>query len=366
MAPEKVKVQCGLLGGGFGRKSKCDYVVEAALVANAMPGTPVKLVWTREDDIQHDYYHAVSVEHLEAAIGKKGLPDTWLHRTVAPTISSLFDPSAQGESASELGMGAINMPYQIPNVRIETGNVPAHSRIGWFRSVYNIPHAFATQCFIAELAHQAGKDHKQYALDLIGPGKKLNPLTALSDSWNYSEDPQRYPYDTGRLRDVIEAATKGAGWGRKLPKGRGLGLAFSYSFVTYAATVVEVEVDAQGQVKVLAVDMALDCGPQVNPERIRSQMEGSAIMGIGIALMSEISFDKGQCRQSNFYDYEVLRHSGSPPVVRTHLVNNHLATPPGGVGEPPLPPVAPAVCNAIFAATGVRVRDLPVRQVKRS
>ena len=118
--------------------------------------------------------------------------------------------------------------------------------------------------------------------------------------------------------------------------------------------------------KVLAVDMALDCGPQVNPERIRSQMEGSAVMGIGIALMSEISFDKGQCRQSNFHDYEVLRHNASPPVIRTHLVNNYLMTPPGGVGEPPLPPVAPAVCNAIFAATGVRVRDLPVRQVKRS
>lgn len=365
LPPEKVKVQCGLLGGGFGRKSKCDYVVEAALVAQAMPGTPVKLVWTREDDIQHDYYHAVAVEHLEAAIGKKGLPDSWLHRTVSPTISSLFDPNAQGESPMELGMGAINMPYRIPNVRIETGNVPAHSRIGWFRSVYNIPHAFATQCFIAELAHHAGKDHKQYALDLIGPARKLNPEKALADAWNYSEDPERYPYDTGRLRDVIEAATRGAGWGRKLPKGRGLGLAFSYSFVTYAATVVEVEVDDKGQVKVLAVDMALDCGPQVNPERIRSQMEGSAVMGIGIALMSEISFDKGQCRQSNFHDYEVLRHNASPPVIRTHLVNNHLLTPPGGVGEPPLPPVAPAVCNAIFAATGVRVRDLPVRQVKR-
>ena len=365
LAADKVQVHIGLLGGGFGRKSKCDYVVEAALVANTMQGTPVKLVWTREDDIQHDYFHAVSVEHLEAAVGKNGLPESWLHRTVAPTISSLFDPAAQGEGPSEVAMGAINMPYKIPNVRIETGNVPAHTRIGWFRSVYNIPHAFATQCFIAELAHHAGKDHKQYALDVIGPARKLNPLKTMGDDWNYSESPEIYPYDTGRLRDVIEAATRGAGWGRKLPKGRGLGLAFSYSFLTYAATVVELEVDDKGQVKVLAVDMAIDCGPQVNPERIRSQMEGAAVMGIGIALMSEISFDKGQCRQSNFHDYEVLRHNASPAVIRTHLVNNHLQTPPGGVGEPPLPPVAPAVCNAIFAATGVRVRDLPVRQVKR-
>ncbi|HEY9279904.1 MAG TPA: molybdopterin cofactor-binding domain-containing protein, partial [Eoetvoesiella sp.] len=218
------------------------------------------------------------------------------------------------------------------------------------------------QCFIAELAHRAGQDHKQFALDLIGPPRKFNPGT-ISDTWNYDESPEIYPYDTGRLRDVIEAATRGARWGRTLPKGHGLGLAFCYSFMSYTATVVEVAVDDKGQVQVLAVDMAIDCGPQVNPERIRAQMEGGAIMGLSLALTSEISFEKGRVKQSNFQDYEVLRHSASPRTIRTHLVNDNHAVPPGGVGEPPVPPVAPALCNAIFAATGKRVRQLPVHTI---
>ncbi|QNP47516.1 xanthine dehydrogenase family protein molybdopterin-binding subunit [Diaphorobacter aerolatus] len=361
LAKDKVAVHPQLLGGAFGRKSKADFVTEAAIIAKAMPGKPVKVVWTREDDIQHDFYHAVSLEHLEAVIGKDGMPEAWLHRTVAPTISSLFDSSAQGESAPELGMGAVNLPWKIPNFRVETGKVPAHTRIGWFRSVYNVPHAFATQCFIAELAHRAGRDHKEYALQLIGPARKLNPLKEFEDGWNYSESPEVYPLDTGRLREVIEAACKGAKWGRKLPKGRGLGLAFSYSFLTYAATVVEVEVNDKGEVRVLAADMALDCGPQITPERIRAQMEGSVIMGLSIALKSDLTFEKGAVMQSNFHQFEIARHNESPPVVRTHLINNRLQTPPGGVGEPPLPPVAPAIANAIFAATGKRMRDLPIR-----
>jgi isoquinoline 1-oxidoreductase beta subunit len=162
---------------------------------------------------------------------------------------------------------------------------------------------------------------------------------------------------------VIEAACKGAEWGRTLPQGHGLGLAFCYSFMSYTATVVEVAVDAKGEVRVVAVDMAMDCGPQINPERIRAQMEGGAIMGLGLALASEITFERGRVKQSNFHDYEVLRHNASPRVIRTHLVNDDHTLPPGGVGEPPVPPVAPALCNAIFAATGKRIRSLPVRRV---
>lgn len=361
LQPEKVKVHVLLLGGGFGRKSKPDFVDEAAIVAQAMPpGTPVKLVWTREDDIQHDYLHTVSVERLEAVVGKNGQVQSWLHRSAAPTIASLFAEGAKGQQLFESAMSAINMPYRIPNVRVETAEVAAHARIGWFRSVANIPHAFAAQCFIAELAHRAGRDHRQFALDLIGPARKIDPGT-LADSWNYSESPTLYPYDTGRLRGVIEAACQGAGWGRTLPKGHGLGLAFCYSFMSYTATVVEVAVDDKGEVKVLAVDMAMDCGPQINPERIRAQMEGGAVMGLGLALASEITFAKGRVLQSNFHDYEVLRHNASPRLIRTHLVNDNHKLPPGGVGEPPVPPVAPALCNAIFAATGKRVRSLPVR-----
>ncbi|MGT2509299.1 molybdopterin cofactor-binding domain-containing protein [Cupriavidus basilensis] len=363
LKPENVKVNVLLLGGGFGRKSKPDFVDEAAIVAQAMPeGTPVKLVWTRDDDIHHDYLHTVSVERLEAVVGKNGQAQSWLHRSAAPTIASLFTEGAQGQQLFESAMSAINMPYRIPNVRVESAEVPAHARIGWFRSVANIPHAFAAQCFIAELAHRAGKDHKQFALDLIGPARKVDPA-AMADTWNYSESPERYPYDTGRLRGVIEAATRGARWGRQLPKGHGLGLAFCYSFMSYTATVVEVAVDDKGEVRVLAVDMAMDCGPQINPERIRAQMEGGAIMGLSLALSGEITFEKGRVKQSNFHDYEVLRHHASPRVIRTHLVNDNHALPPGGVGEPPVPPVAPALCNAICAATGKRVRRLPVRTV---
>lgn len=363
LEPADVTVNVLLLGGGFGRKSKPDFVDEAAIVARAMPeGTPVKLVWTREDDIHHDYLHTVSVERLEAVLDKNGQVQSWLHRSAAPTIASLFSEGAKGQQLFESAMSAINMPYRIPNVRVETAEVEAHARIGWFRSVANIPHAYAAQCFIAELAHRAGKDPKDFALDLIGPARRIDPGT-MADTWNYSESPDLYPYDTGRLRGVIEAACKGAEWGRTLPQGHGLGLAFCYSFMSYTATVVEVAVDAKGEVRVVAVDMAMDCGPQINPERIRAQMEGGAIMGLGLALASEITFERGRVKQSNFHDYEVLRHNASPRVIRTHLVNDNHTLPPGGVGEPPVPPVAPALCNAIFAATGKRIRSLPVRRV---
>ena len=358
----QVRVNPLLIGGGFGRKSKPDFVVEAAVVAQAMPGTPVKLVWTREDDLRHDYLHTVSIVRLEAALKPDGLPDAWLHRTAAPTIGSTFTQGAKGPTPFEAGMSAVNMPYAIPHVRVEGAEVEAHARIGWFRSVSNIPHVFATQCFIDELAHRAGTDPKQFALALVGPARKIHPAT-LSDSWNYSESPDVYPVDTGRMRAVIEAATRGARWGRKVPRGHGLGLSFAYSFLSYTATVVEVAVDKDGAIRVLAVDMAIDCGPQVNPERIRAQLEGAAVMGLSLALSSEITFENGQVRQSNFHDYEVLRHAYSPRVIRTHLVNDDHGVPPGGVGEPPLPPVAPALCNALFAATGKRVRALPVRRV---
>ncbi|MGE4124645.1 MAG: molybdopterin cofactor-binding domain-containing protein [Pusillimonas sp.] len=363
LKPENVRVNVLLLGGGFGRKSKPDYVDEAAIIAKAMPaGTPVKVIWSREDDIRHGYLHTVSVERMEAVLDETGTVQSWLHRSAAPTIASLFSEGAQGQQLFESAMSAINMPYPIPNVRIETAEVPAHARIGWFRSVANIPHAFAAQCFIDELAHKAGKDPKQFALDLIGPPRKLDP-TSLADTWNYTESPERYPYDTGRLRDVIEAAAKGAGWGRQLPDGHGLGLAFCYSFMSYAAAVIEVHVDDKGEAHVVAVDTAIDCGPQINPERIRAQLEGGAIMGLALALNSEITFENGRVKQGNFHDYEVLRHGAAPPVIRTHLVNNAIDVPPGGVGEPPVPPIAPALCNAIFAATGRRVRSLPVRRL---
>jgi len=360
MPVEDVTVHVTLLGGGFGRKSKPDYGIEAAVLSKAMDGKPVKVVWTREDDLHNDYFHTVSVEHLEAGVDAQGQPVAWLHRTVAPTIVSTFDASAKQEANWELGMGVINVPFAIPNIRIENPEAIAHTRIGWFRSVSNIPHAFAVQSFIAELAAAAGRDPKDYLLDVIGPARVVTPQM-LSDTWNHGESPERYPVDTGRLRRVAELAAKEAGWGRSLPKGSGLGIAAHYSFVSYVAAVVEVAVDAKGEVTIPRVDIAIDCGACVNPDRVVAQMQGACVMGVGVATLGEISFKGGRAQQDNFHMYEVARMPAAPREIRVHIVPGDYGKPLGGVGEPGVPPIPPALCNAIFAATGKRIRRLPIR-----
>jgi len=357
---EKVTVNVALLGGGFGRKSKPDYVVEAALLSQAMNGAPVKVTWTREDDIQHGYYHTVSVERLEAGLDEAGKPVAWLHRSVAPSISSTFGPNVTHESPAERGMGLANVPFAIPNLRIENPAVEAHVRIGWYRSVSNIPHAFAIQSFVAELAAAAGRDPKDYLLELLGPARRIDPRT-MSDTWNYTESPDLYSFDTGRLRRVIESAALQAGWGRQLPAGQGLGIAAHYSFVTYVAAVVQVAVNEKGDIAIPTIDIAIDSGAHVNPERVRAQAEGACVMGAGNALLSEIGFKAGRALQSNFHDYQVARIDVAPRDIRVHLIDSNFEAPLGGVGEPGVPPIAPALANAIFAATGKRIRSLPIR-----
>jgi isoquinoline 1-oxidoreductase subunit beta len=319
------------------------------------------VVWTREDDIHHDFYHTVTAERLEAGIDKNNKVIAWRHRSAAPTFMANFAPDPKYPSAIELGMGFIDTPFNVPNVRLESGEAQSHVRVGWFRSVNNVAHAWAIQSFVAEIARELGRDEKDFLLELIGPARIVDaPEKATTPWWDYGEPHDVYPVNTGRLRHVVELAAERAGWGRKLPPGHGLGIAAHRAFVSYIATVVEVAVDEKGNISVPRVDTAIDCGFVANPERIRSQIEGAAVMGLTLAKYGEITLKNGRVEQGNFNDFQVVRITESPTETRTHIVEHGLDVPSSGVGEPGVPPFAPALCNAIFAATGKRIRRLPI------
>ena len=359
IAKEDVICHVTLLGGGFGRKSKPDYVAEAAVLSKKM-GRPVKVVWTREDDIKFDYYNAVASMYMKAAVGANGKPTAWLQRSVFPPIPSIFDVNAVYGDAAHLQQGWTDIPYDLPNLRVENGPAKAHVRIGWLRSVANIYHAFGIQCFTDELAHAAGRDPLDYLLDLIGQPRTID-FNGV-DYPNYGASMQAYPWETGRLRHVTELVAEKSGWGkRKQGKGTGVGIAAHRSFLTYAATVVEVEVNDQGEVRIPRVDMAVDAGLIVNPEATRAQFEGAAVFGTSVVRSGEITATKGVIDQSNFQDYPVARINEVPAQTNVHIVDSDA--PPAGVGEPGVPPFIAAFCNAIFAATGKRVRDLPITKL---
>jgi isoquinoline 1-oxidoreductase beta subunit len=355
---ENVTVNVTLLGGGFGRKSKCDYVLEAALLSKEL-GAPVKVQWTREDDVRHDFLHTVSVERIEAGLDKNGKVIAWRHRSVAPSIASTFAANTVHQAPFELGMGLIDMPFEIANIQCENPEAVAHTRIGWFRSVSNIPRAFAVQSMVGELAHATNRDPKDMLLELIG-SPRIVDLSSVKDPWNYGEPYSSYPIDTARLRHVVELVAEKGEWGRSVPKGHGLGIAVHRSFVSYIATIVEVAIDEKGKLTVPRVDTAIDCGTYVNPERIQSQIEGTAIMGLSLAKYGEISFKDGKVQQKNLDDFPVIRIDEAPGVTNVYIVPPGPDTPPSGAGEPGLPPFAPALINAIFAATGKRIRSMPI------
>ena len=356
---EDVICHVTLLGGGFGRKSKPDYVAEAAVLSKKT-GRPVKVVWTREDDIKFDYYNAVASMYMKAALGAHGKPTAWLQRSVFPPIPSIFDVNTVYGDPGHLQQGWTDIPYDLANLRVENGPAKAHVRIGWLRSVANIYHAFAVQCFTDELAHAAGRDPLDYLLDLIG-----NPRTIDFKGVeypNYGASMDAYPWETGRLRHVTEMVAEKSGWGkRKHGKGTGVGIAAHRSFLTYVATVVEVEVSDQGEVRIPRVDTVLDAGLVVNPEATRAQFEGAAVFGTSVVRSGEITATKGAINQSNFQDYPVARITEAPYQTNVHIVESDA--PPAGVGEPGVPPFVAALCNAIFDATGKRVRDLPITKL---
>ncbi len=355
---EDVTVHVTLLGGAFGRKSFPDFTVEAAVLAKKT-GKPVKVVWSREDDIKFDVYHSVAAMYMKAALGADGKPTAWLQRTVFPPIGSTFDANANYSGPDELGLGLTDLPFAVANLRAENGPATAHVRIGWFRSVANIYHAFGIHSFADELAHAAGKDPLEYLLQLLGPDRIVPRNDLPKEFPNYGGAYEQYPIDTARFRRVLTLASEKAGWGKQKPgNGYGIGVAMHRSFLTYVATVIQVQINEGGRVQVKRVDTALDAGTVVNPEMVRQQFEGAAVMGTSLAFYGEITATDGAINQSNFDDFQVARMNVAPRETNVYIVPSDA--PPAGIGEPGLPPFAPALCNAIFAATGKRIWELPL------
>ena len=354
---EDVTVNVTLLGGAFGRKSFPDFVVEAAVLSKKT-GKPVKVVWSREDDIKFDAFHSVAAMYFKASLGADGKPTAWLQRSVFPPIASTFEPKGEYADAGEIGLGFSDVPFAIPNQRVENGPAQAHTRIGWFRSVANIYHAYGIHSFADELAHAAGKDPVEYVLALLGQDRIIPKTELAKDYKNYDGDYETYPIDAARFKRVVQIAAEKSGWGKqKLGNGCGMGLAVHRSFLTYVAAVVEVQVK-DNQVIVQRVHMALDAGTVVNPTTVKQQFEGAAVMGTGIAFYGEITATNGVIDQSNFDTFQVARMKVAPKETNVYIVESDAA--PAGIGEPGLPPIAPAIYNAVFAATGKRIREMPL------
>lgn len=355
---EQVTMNITLLGGGFGRKSKPDFIAEAAWLARET-GRPVMVAWSREDDIRHGYFHSVSAQYFRAGMDADGTTQSWLQRSSFPSIASTFAPDVNGPSSFELDLGLLDAPWNVPNMRIETCEAKAHLRIGWLRSVCNVFHAFGASSFVDELAHAKGKDPKEHLLEMIGPARMIDPANDGAEYTNYGHELAKHPVDTGRLSAVAEKAADMAGWGRELPEGHGLGIAAHRSFLSYVAAVAEVSVDEQGKLVVHELWSVIDAGTVVNPDRVHSQLEGAGIFGMSLALHGELTTKNGAVVEGNFDSYPMVRMSEAPAEIHTHIMESDA--PPGGVGEPGVPPVAPAIVNAYFAASGKRVRELPLR-----
>jgi len=339
MPPAKVIVHTTFMGGGFGRRYMADYPAEAAQIAKVV-NKPVQLVWTREDDMTHDFYRPASCHRMRGAIDASGRPSAWLHTFASTSIRAFWDPTVPPERQEV--EGAKNMPYAIPNVRLEYNPVASSVPRAWWRSVATSFNGFVIESFIDELATAAGQDPVQFRKSLLV--KPENTKLAEDD------------VDPLRLRAVLELAAEKSDWTKPQPKGKGRGIASFASFDSYFAEVAEVSIADNKTFKIDRIVAAVDCGQPVNPESIRSQTEGAIIFGLSAAAKNEITLKNGAIEQTNFNGYDPIRVNEAPPI-EVHIVASREE--PGGMGEPGVPPIAPAVANAIFAATGQRLRRLP-------
>ena len=336
LPPEKVQLHTTFLGGGFGRRAnpQSDFVVEAVYVAKAA-GAPVKIIWTREDDMQGGWYRPAFLHAIEGGLDASGNAVSWRSRLVGQSIMAGTPFAAammKGKGYDPASVeGVDDLPYEIPNLTVESHQAEIGVPVQWLRSVGHSHTAFATECFMDELAGAAGKDPYQFRRALL----------------------QKHPRHLG----VLDLVAQKAGWDKPLPKGMGRGIAVHFAFESYSAHVAEVSVE-DGNVRVHRMVCAIDCGQYVNPGIIAAQTEGGAIFGASAALYQELTFEKGRLQQTNFNSFPVMRMNECPQI-ETYIVDNHEKS--GGIGEPGVPCAAPAIANAIFAVTGKRIRKLPIR-----
>jgi isoquinoline 1-oxidoreductase beta subunit len=347
--PTDIYVEATLLGGAFGRKSKPDFAVEAAVLAQHAQ-RPVKMVWTREDDVRHGFYHAISAQRVEVGLDANGRVVAWDHRAAYPSLMETATGNPTPSATSfEVGL-VMEQPLAVPNLRIRSGDAPAHVRVGWLRSVTSIQHAFAVGSMVDEIAEATGRRPNDVWAELFG-----SPLSGTD--LNDPDRPEPRPVDAERLDAVFQRVVQMSEYGRELPDRAGIGVAAWRSFGSFTAAALEVHVDDDGDVHVPRAWAAIDCGLAVAPDRVRAQMEGAVVFGLSIALRSELTVKDGAVVQDNFDSYEVCRISDGPDVQVAIFENEHAL---GGAGEPGVPPVAPALANGIYAAVGRRIKRLPV------
>ncbi|MAN85856.1 MAG: isoquinoline 1-oxidoreductase [Algoriphagus sp.] len=353
-----VKVNVTLLGGGFGRKSKPDYVVEAALLSKAAQA-PVRVQWTREDDLHFDFYHSHSAQRIIASLDSSNALTGWNHHTVFPAIGSTGSKDELHPSDGEMGLGCVDFPFDVPNIRIESHESTGHVRVGWLRSVSNIHHAFAMHCMLDELAEARGLDPIEHALSLLGEDREITFQSEMvgGEYGNYGEPIDAYPWNTGRMKAVIREVAEKSNWKQSMANGKIMGFAAHKSFLTYVACVVSLEKDNSGNLRVEDVYYAVDCGIAVNTDRVRSQFEGGSQFAHSLATTSAITFENGVAQQHNFDTYKIIRMPEAPRNIYVHIMESMEK--PTGVGEPPVPPYIPALANAMYQASGKRIYKLP-------